>query len=74
MMKPRILDVVRLLVNLPEHDLPQDAEGTIVECYPDDTYEIEFADESGETLALCALSLDEFKVVWQAEPQKSSLA
>ena len=73
-MKPRILDVVRLLVNLPEHGLHQDAEGTIVECYPDDTYEIEFDNESGETLALCTLSPDQFRVVWQIKPQKSSLA
>ena len=73
-MKPRMFDVIRLLVNLPEHDLQQDAEGTIVECYPDDTYEIEFDDESGGTLALCSLSSDQFRVVWQAKPQKSSLA
>ena len=73
-MKPRMFDVVKLLVNLPEHDLPQDAEGTIVECYPDDTYEIEFDKESVETRALCSLSSDQFSVVWQAKPQKSSLA
>ena len=73
-MEPKTFDVVKLLVNLPEHDIPQDTEGTIVECYPDDTYEIEFDNESGETLALCTLSPDQFKVVWQAKPQKSSLA
>ena len=41
-------------------------QGTIVECHEDDAYEIEFTDDSGETLALLALRPHQFIVVWQA--------
>jgi hypothetical protein len=68
-MRPGLFDVVKLMVDLPKHNLRRGAEGTIVECYPDNTYEVEFDNEHGETLALCALSGDQFKVVWQPESQ-----
>jgi len=61
-----LFDVVELLVDLPEHHLRIGARGAIVHCYPDDTYDVEFTDEEGKTLALCPLSPQRFLVVWQA--------
>lgn len=64
--KPELLDIVELLVNLPEHQQFVGAQGTIVECYNNDHFEIEFSNENGETTALCALSSQQFIVVWKA--------
>jgi hypothetical protein len=66
MIKPEVLDIVELLVNLPEQKQFVGDRGTIVECYDDDHFEIEFVNDSGETTALCPLSSQEFIVVWKA--------
>jgi hypothetical protein len=50
--------------------LQQGAQGTIVECYPDGEYEIEFVDEDGQTPALCALPLDKISLVYQAHTKQ----
>ena len=42
-------------------------QGTIVDVHGRDAYEVEFSDESGETLALLALRPGQFIVVWQSE-------
>jgi hypothetical protein len=65
MIQPELLDVVELLVELPELGLRSGAQGTIVHCYPDNAYEVEFINDEGETLALHALTADQFIVVWQ---------
>lgn len=70
MTKPELLDIVELLVNLPEHNLFVGARGTIVECYSDEDFEVEFANESGETAALCTLSRPKFIVVWKSATQQ----
>ncbi len=44
--------------------------GAIVHCHPDNTYEVEFTNEDGKTLALCTLSLTQFIVIWQAKTKK----
>ena len=67
MIRPELLDVIELLVDLPEHNLCPGAQGAIVYCHHDDTYEVEFTNEDGETVALCPLSADQFIVVWQAK-------
>jgi len=67
MMKPELFDVIELLVDLPEHNLRPGVRGAIVHCHPDGTYEVEFTNENGETVALCPLSADQFIVVWQAQ-------
>ena len=67
MTQPELFDVVELLVDLPEHNLRAGVQGAIVECYQDDSYEIEFSNSDGETLALCALSARQFVVVWSAK-------
>ena len=67
MIKPELFDVVELLVDLPEHNLHPGVQGAIVHCHPDDTYEVEFTNEDGETMVLCPLSADQFIIVWQAK-------
>lgn len=66
MTAPDLFDVVELLVDLPEYHLPVGARGAIVHCHPDNTYEVEFTNEEGETLAMCPLSPQQFIVVWRA--------
>lgn len=66
MIKSELFDVVELLVDLPSDSLHARDRGAIVECYDDGNYEVEFTNEEGETLALCALSNDQFIVVWKA--------
>jgi len=62
MNKPDLFDVVELESDLPEFGLKQGVQGTIVECYPDGEYEVEFIDEDGQTLALCALPPDKISL------------
>ena len=47
--------VVALLKDLPEHGLVRGQVGTVVESWALGVYELEFADESGKTLAMVAL-------------------
>ena len=67
MNQPELFDIVELLTNLPEDELSAGVQGTIVECYGNDAYEVEFSDSDGETLALCTLSPEQFVIVWQAK-------
>ena len=67
MIKPELFDIVELLVNLPEAQQFIGSQGTIVECFDDGKYEVEFSNEEGETTALCTLSEKQFIVVWQAK-------
>jgi hypothetical protein len=50
-----LLDVVALLIDLPEHGLQRGQVGTVVEVLPPDAYEVEFVDRTGRTLALLPL-------------------
>lgn len=65
--RPDLFDVVELLVDLPAHNLRAGDRGTVVDCYPDNTFEVEFVTERGERRASCPLSPEQFIVVWQAE-------
>jgi Domain of unknown function (DUF4926) len=67
MMNAELFDVIELLADLPEHRLHAGMQGAIVECYDNDHYEVEFTDHDGTTIALCALSPEQFIVVWQAK-------
>jgi hypothetical protein len=54
-----LFDVVRLTVDLPEHGLVRGQRGVVVESFDDgSTFEVEFADEAGRTLAEVALPRD----------------
>ncbi|MFN9395575.1 MAG: DUF4926 domain-containing protein, partial [Pseudanabaena sp.] len=69
MIKPELFDAIELLVDLPEVNIKAGEIGTIVEKYDDRAYEVEFANNDGETLALLALTVDQFIVVWKNETQ-----
>lgn len=64
--KPDLFDVVELKTDLPEFNLSRGAQGTVVECYPDGEYEVEFVDDDGQMLALCALPPEKISLVYQA--------
>ena len=51
----KLHDVVALLRELPKYQLPRGQVGTIVETYKSGRFEVEFANEQGETLALVTL-------------------
>jgi hypothetical protein len=72
MNEPNLFDVVELSVDLPEENLTRGTQGTIMECYEDGTYEVEFMDDEGETLALGAVSPEQVRVVYrhQADAEK----
>ena len=71
MIKPELLDIVELLVNLPEQKQFVGDRGTIVECYDDDHFEVKFVNDSGETTTLCTLSSQQFIIVWQIATKQS---
>jgi len=64
---PDLFDVVELTVDIPERGLRAGMQGTIVECHPDDAYEVEFTNELGETLDFLALRPQQFIVLWRAK-------
>ena len=55
MTKPKLLDVVALMKELPEKKLVKGQVGTVVEKLADGVYEVEFANRHGRTIAMCAL-------------------
>ncbi len=63
---PELFDVVEVIADIPEHQLYTGMQGTIVAVHAEDACEVEFIDESGETLALLALHPRQFIVVWSA--------
>lgn len=64
---PDLFDVVELLADLPAHNLRAGDRGTVVDCYADNTFEVEFVTEHGETRVSCPISSEQFIVVWQAQ-------
>lgn len=69
-MTPELFDIVELLVNVPAHNLFIGTQGAIVECHSDRDFEVEFADQNGETQALCTLTHRDFIVVWRASTKQ----
>ena len=51
----QLLDVVALTMDVPNHNLFRGEIGAVVECYPNDGYEVEFVSLDGHTYALVAL-------------------
>ena len=60
--EPRLLDVVALLSDLPEHGLVRGQVGTVVELL-DGAYEVEFSDDEGKTYAELAIRRDQLLVL-----------
>lgn len=53
--KIQLLDVVALTSDVPRHNLHCGEIGTVVECYPDGVFEVEFVAQDGYTYALIPL-------------------
>ena len=51
----QLLDVVALTMDLPQYNLFRGEIGAVVECYPNDGYEVEFVSLDGYTYALVSL-------------------
>jgi hypothetical protein len=68
--EPRLLDVVALLSDLPEHGLVRGQVGTVVELL-DGAYEVEFSDNEGRTYAELAIRRDQLLVLHH-RPQQAA--
>ncbi|HYE64752.1 MAG TPA: DUF4926 domain-containing protein [Pyrinomonadaceae bacterium] len=55
----KVLDVVALTKDIPEHGLRRGEVGTVVERWKDGAYEVEFSDDTGEPYAFVALRADQ---------------
>lgn len=56
----RLLDVVELVVDVPDEQLAAGAVGTVVAIFdPPRAYEVEFVDQDGRTIALVVLTDDQ---------------
>src|SRR5262249_41910684 len=60
------LDVVKLLVDLPDYGLSKGQEGTILVVTedPSERYLVEFSDEEGDEIATVDLAPDQVDVIW----------
>lgn len=60
----KMLDVIELLVDLPDHGLRAGSIGTIVDVYkePRPAYEVEFVDQGGTTTALATVEPDQIRL------------
>lgn len=70
MTQAELFDIIELWVNWPEYSLSHGDTGAIVECYPDNHYEVEFTNQDGGTIVLCVLSLKQLLVVWKANTKQ----
>lgn len=77
-MKPEEYDTVRLLRDLPEHNLSAGSTGAVVMDYTKHSdrnllpaYEVEFVDSSGTTRALVTVAEEDLEVVWRPDPASS---
>jgi hypothetical protein len=66
----KLLDVVALTVDLPEHGLHRGQVGTIVEILADGrAFEVEFADEDGRTWETLGIEPDKMmRLIYKREP------
>lgn len=55
----KVLDVVALMEEVPEHGLRRREVGTVVERWKDGDFEVEFSDDSGQAYAFAALRADQ---------------
>ena len=60
----KLLDIVALIVDLPEHNLQSGEVGTVVELLADGAaFEVEFSDDDGQTYESIGLRPDQFIVL-----------
>lgn len=55
----KVLDVVAVLEDVPQHGLLRGEVGTVVELWKDGAFEVEFSDTSGKAYAFAALRGDQ---------------
>ena len=55
----KVLDVVAVTEDIPEHGLRRGEVGTVVERWKDGAYEVEFSDDTGEAYAFVALNTNQ---------------
>jgi hypothetical protein len=67
----RLLDVVALTQDMPEHGLQRGQVGTVVETLADNVFEVEFCDNQGRTYATLALRADQLLVL-RYEPAQAA--
>ena len=59
----KLLDVVALAEDLPEHGLVRGQVGTVVETLSPGVYEVEFSDDEGKTYAMLPLKAEQLIVL-----------
>lgn len=69
--EPRLLAVVALLKDLPDHSLVRGQVGTVVELL-NGAYEVEFCDDEGVTYAEVALEPDQLLVLHHRPPRRAA--
>jgi len=68
---PELLDIIDLVVDLPQHGLYAGMQGTVVEGHrPGAAYAVELTDAHGQALALLTLRTEQCIVVWQAHTKQ----
>ena len=55
----KVLDLVAVLEDVPQHGLLRGEVGTVVELWKDGVFEVEFSDNSGKAYAFAALRPDQ---------------
>ncbi|MDQ3134360.1 MAG: DUF4926 domain-containing protein [Acidobacteriota bacterium] len=60
----KILDVVAVITDIPEHGLRRGEVGTVVERWKDGAYEVEFSDDTGEAYAFVALRSEQLMILY----------
>ena len=51
----KVLDVIAVTENIPEHGLRRGEVGTVVEQWADSVFEVEFSDDTGRAYAFAAV-------------------
>jgi len=60
----KLLDVVALTEDLPDHNLVRGQVGTLVEMLQAGVFEIEFCDNDGHTYAMLAIKAEQLMVLY----------
>ena len=61
-MNYKLFDVVETTVSIPAVGILPETIGAIVDVYPDGSFEVEFTNEAGETVALVPLTADQIRL------------
>jgi hypothetical protein len=62
---PELFDLIELIIDVPERNLRAGMRGTIVHSHSETAFEVEFANEHGETLDVWSFTTNQFIIVWR---------